>query len=89
MGLESQRRCKQFILRPELEILFTLFPISKRNIRSAYHHYSKHASALIKEELIKEGKDSSLGVIVSVVSAKVSCSITKSNLNVSHCWLFS
>ncbi|KAJ1420068.1 hypothetical protein B484DRAFT_421485, partial [Ochromonadaceae sp. CCMP2298] len=37
---------------------------------SAYHHYSKVNSSIVKDELIKEGKDTALGVVVSVVSAK-------------------
>lgn len=40
--------------------------------RSAYHHYSKYASALIKDELLKEGKDTSLGAVVALVSTRVS-----------------
>jgi precorrin-2 methylase len=37
---------------------------------SAYHHYSRINSSIVKEELLKEGKDTALGMIVSVVSAK-------------------
>ena len=40
--------------------------------RSAYHQFSRVNNPIIKEELIKEGKDTSLGALVSVVSAKVS-----------------
>ena len=40
--------------------------------RSAYHHYSRISSALVKDELTREGKDSSLGTVVSLVSTKVS-----------------
>lgn len=37
---------------------------------SAYHHYSKLNTTIIKEEMIKEGKCTSLGEIVSVVSSR-------------------
>mmetsp|Transcript_9123 Transcript_9123/g.8154 ORF Transcript_9123/g.8154 Transcript_9123/m.8154 type:complete len:1404 (-) Transcript_9123:63-4274(-) len=37
---------------------------------SAYHHYSKHNTSVIKDELLKEGKDASIGVVVSIVAAK-------------------
>jgi hypothetical protein len=40
--------------------------------RSAYHQYARVNNSIVKEELIKEGKDTSLGALVSIVSAKVS-----------------
>lgn len=45
----------------------SLFPLR----RSAYHQYSRINNSIVKDELIKEGKDTSLGVLVSAVSAKV------------------
>jgi len=38
---------------------------------SAFNFFSKLNSAAIKAELVAEGKDSSLGVLASVISAKV------------------
>ena len=74
--LQSQRKCFYFFLKtPEVEF-DSFFCVSfVHSCRSAYHHYSKYASPIIKEELLKEGKDTSLGVVVSVVSARVSCLI--------------
>ena len=40
--------------------------------RSAYHHYSKVSTVKVRDELAKDGKDSSLGAVVSIVSARVS-----------------
>jgi hypothetical protein len=40
-------------------------------LRSAFNYFSKLNSAAIKAELVAEGKDSSLGVLASVISAKV------------------
>ena len=33
--------------------------------------FSRHNSSIVKEELLSEGKDTALGAIVSIVSAKV------------------
>lgn len=46
--------------------------------RSAYHHYSKMHSTLVRDELLREGKDTALGAIVSVVSSRVKLKYTAS-----------
>ena len=39
--------------------------------RSAYHHFSKLNSASIRNQLLSEGKDASVGALVGTVAAKV------------------
>jgi hypothetical protein len=51
--------------------MFSLKPLFNGN-RSAYHQYARVNNSIVKEELLKEGKDTSLGALVSIVSAKVS-----------------
>lgn len=41
---------------------------------SAYHHFAKQQSSVIKEDLIQSGQDSSIGCVTSAVAAKVICS---------------
>jgi len=50
-----------------------LRPIAKTSLlrRSAFNYFAKLNGAAIKAELVTEGKDSSLGVVASVISAKV------------------
>jgi len=39
--------------------------------RSAYAHFARLNSAAIRAELVAEGKDSTMGFVASVTSAKV------------------
>jgi hypothetical protein len=41
------------------------------SLRSAYQYYSKINSQAIKEELLGEGKDASVGNLASALSTKV------------------
>ena len=74
-----QRHCKAYV-RADEKMASTLIKTAVNQFsdisffswwRSAYHHYSKINNPIVKDELIKEGKDTSLGVLVSAVSAKV------------------
>ena len=52
-------------------VLLVLCMIFLSCFRSAYHQYNRLNSSKIKEELLREGKDTALGALVSAISTKV------------------
>ena len=52
-------------------MLFVLYVTFLSCFRSAYHQYNRLNSTKIKEELLREGKDTALGALVSAISTKV------------------
>ena len=43
--------------------------------RAAYQWYSREQSSLVRDDLIRQGKDAGMGDVVKIVSSNVSCAV--------------
>jgi len=67
-NLASPKRCKaNHINHFNIFYLRVLF----RRYRGAYHHFSRAVSSQVRDELLKEEKDHSMGAVTTTVSIKV------------------
>lgn len=76
-----------------LKYLFIIYFQLLFIFRSAYLFYTKDQTSKVREELLKDGKDASMGATVTIISKRVSdlniTIITMSNILFTQAFMFS